>query len=255
MFTNPNIIPSCASSQDSFLCVSCSFCCRFEAVMLVFGIPHQNITWHLKGIYYILHGCNKTQWEVLRNDILPICFWLLTHGMAMLKCRVILDWPLPEVQSPRHKSLLLLYFTTLLEKGSWGICSAEFLKWYEISRCQGQAWPRQVVSILLNIVIVNMHNVFQASWEGFLQMEDIILIQRTLKHYREEPWLVYLKNQINSHFSMWMFWQFRFLSPAWNWTMDQNRKDEFISVVPEQLLRVQVHLDSSYCSTSTLISI
>lgn len=96
--------------------VSCSFYCRFEAIMLVFIIPHQNITWHLKGIYWILYGCNKTQWKILRNGILPICFWLLMHGLTRLKCQVILHWPLPEVQIPKHKSLLLLYFTTLLEK-------------------------------------------------------------------------------------------------------------------------------------------
>lgn len=96
----------------------------------------------------------------------------------MLKCQVIFHWPHPKVEIPKQERLPLLYSTTLLEEDSWTIYLAEFIKWYEISKCQRQDWACQVAS-LFNMATVNMYNIFQVSWEGFLHMISILLIQRT----------------------------------------------------------------------------
>lgn len=44
----------------------------------------------------MLYDFKKAQQKVLRNDILLNCFWLLTYGLAIQKCQVIVYWPLTE---------------------------------------------------------------------------------------------------------------------------------------------------------------
>lgn len=56
--------------------------------------------------------------KVLRNNILPVCIWILMHGLAMKKCQVIIPQLLTEVETPELKSAVLLCAATVLEKST-----------------------------------------------------------------------------------------------------------------------------------------
>lgn len=183
----------------------------------------------------MLYDFKKAQQKVLRNDILLNCFWLLTYGLAIQKCQVIVYWPLTEGETLGlnvHFWLAVRSFEGKHLKYMVGW----FIRLHKISKCQDTNAKLYQKASSLNLFQYYKYAKYCECYEmDFHNIKDI-------NAYYKMTQPVFKKS--NSFFSRWMFWEMLSLLPYGNEAEQEKITEKILGANGV----VWVYMDLNYCS-------